>query len=34
MDAAISKFKGSPDVSPLTESSTQRVLALSIDYLW
>jgi len=34
MDAAISKFKGSPDVSPLTESRTQRELALSIDYQW
>jgi outer membrane scaffolding protein for murein synthesis (MipA/OmpV family) len=34
MDAAISKFKGSPDVSPLTEKSTQRVLALSVDYMW
>ncbi|MEP6549039.1 MAG: MipA/OmpV family protein [Gammaproteobacteria bacterium] len=34
LDAAISKFKGSPDVSPITERSTQRVIALSIDYQW
>jgi outer membrane scaffolding protein for murein synthesis (MipA/OmpV family) len=34
LDAAISKLKGSPDVSPLTERSTQRVLTLSIDYNW
>jgi outer membrane scaffolding protein for murein synthesis (MipA/OmpV family) len=34
LDAAISKLKGSPDVSPITESSTQRELALSIDYQW
>jgi outer membrane scaffolding protein for murein synthesis (MipA/OmpV family) len=34
LDAAISKLKGSPDVSPLTERSTQRVLTLSIDYQW
>jgi len=34
LDAAINKLKGSPDVSPLTESSTQRELALSIDYQW
>ncbi len=34
VDAAISKFRGSPDVSPITENSTQRVLAMSIDYLW
>jgi outer membrane scaffolding protein for murein synthesis (MipA/OmpV family) len=33
-DAAIDKLKGSPDISPLTESSTQRELALSIDYQW
>jgi outer membrane scaffolding protein for murein synthesis (MipA/OmpV family) len=32
LDAAINKLKGSPDVSPLTESSTQRELALSIAY--
>jgi outer membrane scaffolding protein for murein synthesis (MipA/OmpV family) len=34
VDAAINRLKGSPDVSPVTESSTQRVLALSIDYQW
>ena len=34
LDAAINKLKGSPDVSPITESSTQRELALSIDYQW
>ena len=34
LDAALSKFKGSPDVSPLTERSTQRELALSLDYHW
>ncbi len=34
LDAAISKLRGSPDVSPLTESSTQRELALSINYEW
>jgi outer membrane scaffolding protein for murein synthesis (MipA/OmpV family) len=33
LDAAVSKFKGSPDVSPLTERSTQRALALSINHL-
>ncbi|MGB6306502.1 MAG: MipA/OmpV family protein [Steroidobacteraceae bacterium] len=34
LDSAISKLKGSPDVSPVTESSTQRVIALSVDYQW
>jgi outer membrane scaffolding protein for murein synthesis (MipA/OmpV family) len=34
LDAAINKLKGSPDVSPLVESRTQRELALSIDYQW
>jgi outer membrane scaffolding protein for murein synthesis (MipA/OmpV family) len=34
VDAALTKLKGSPDISPLTESSTQRELALSIDYQW
>jgi outer membrane scaffolding protein for murein synthesis (MipA/OmpV family) len=34
VDAALSKLKGSPDVSPITERSTQRELALSIDYQW
>ena len=33
-DLAISKFKGSPDVSPITETSTQRVIALSLNYQW
>jgi outer membrane scaffolding protein for murein synthesis (MipA/OmpV family) len=34
LDAALNKLKGSPDVSPLTEASTQRELALSVDYQW
>jgi outer membrane scaffolding protein for murein synthesis (MipA/OmpV family) len=34
IDAAIAKFKGSPDVSPVTETSTQRELAFSINYQW
>jgi outer membrane scaffolding protein for murein synthesis (MipA/OmpV family) len=34
MDAAISKLKGSADISPITEASTQRVLALSLAYHW
>jgi outer membrane scaffolding protein for murein synthesis (MipA/OmpV family) len=34
IDAALDKLKGSPDVSPLTEASTQRELALSIAYQW
>ena len=34
MDAALTKLKGSPDISPITESSTQRELALSIAYHW
>ena len=34
MDAAISKLRGSPDVSPVTERSTQRVLVLSVNYTW
>jgi outer membrane scaffolding protein for murein synthesis (MipA/OmpV family) len=34
MVAAINKLKGSPDISPVTESSTQRELALSFDYQW
>lgn len=34
IDAAISKLKGSPDVSPLTERPTQRVIALSLNYQW
>ena len=34
VDAAIRQLKGSPDISPVTESRTQRELALSIDYQW
>jgi outer membrane scaffolding protein for murein synthesis (MipA/OmpV family) len=34
LDAAISKLKGSADVSPVTEASTQRTLALSVSYHW
>jgi len=34
IDAAITKLKGSPDVSPVTQTGTQRELALSINYLW
>jgi outer membrane scaffolding protein for murein synthesis (MipA/OmpV family) len=34
IDAALTKLKGSPHVSPLTEASTQRELALSVDYQW
>jgi outer membrane scaffolding protein for murein synthesis (MipA/OmpV family) len=34
VDAALSKLKGSADVSPITENSTQRMLALSIAYHW
>jgi outer membrane scaffolding protein for murein synthesis (MipA/OmpV family) len=34
LDTAIGKFRGSPDVSPLTERSTRRVLVLSVDYEW
>jgi outer membrane scaffolding protein for murein synthesis (MipA/OmpV family) len=34
LDASINKLKGSPDVSPLTETSTQRELALSVEYQW
>jgi outer membrane scaffolding protein for murein synthesis (MipA/OmpV family) len=34
IDAALTKLKGSPDISPVTESSTQRGLAFSIDYQW
>jgi len=33
-DLAISKYKGSPDVSPITETSTQRAIALSLNYQW
>jgi outer membrane scaffolding protein for murein synthesis (MipA/OmpV family) len=34
LDTAISKLKGSPDMSPIVESRTQRVLALSVNYMW
>jgi outer membrane scaffolding protein for murein synthesis (MipA/OmpV family) len=34
LDAALSKLKGSADVSPITENSTQRTLALSVAYQW
>jgi outer membrane scaffolding protein for murein synthesis (MipA/OmpV family) len=32
IDAALTKLKGSPDISPITQTSTQRELALSINY--
>ena len=31
---AISKLKGSAGISPITEASTQRTLALSVAYQW
>jgi outer membrane scaffolding protein for murein synthesis (MipA/OmpV family) len=34
LDSALSRLKGSPDVSPVTERRTQRVLVLSASYLW
>jgi len=34
MDTAINQIRGSPAHSPLVESRTQRVLALSVDYQW
>jgi outer membrane scaffolding protein for murein synthesis (MipA/OmpV family) len=34
LDTAITKLKGSPDMSPIVESRTQRVLALSMNYMW
>jgi len=34
LDAALSKLKGSPEVSPVTERSTQRVLVMSVNYTW
>jgi outer membrane scaffolding protein for murein synthesis (MipA/OmpV family) len=34
VDAALTKLKGSPDVSPITEASTQREVALSVAYQW
>lgn len=32
IDAALTKLKGSPDISPITQASTQRELAFSINY--
>jgi outer membrane scaffolding protein for murein synthesis (MipA/OmpV family) len=34
LDAAITKLKGSANISPITESGTQRELAMSFDYQW
>jgi outer membrane scaffolding protein for murein synthesis (MipA/OmpV family) len=34
VDAAISQIRGSPAHSPLVETRTQRVLAVSVDYHW
>jgi outer membrane scaffolding protein for murein synthesis (MipA/OmpV family) len=34
LDAAITKLKGSANISPITESATQRELAVSVDYQW
>jgi outer membrane scaffolding protein for murein synthesis (MipA/OmpV family) len=34
VDAAISQIRGSPAHSPLVETHTQRVLAISMDYNW
>ncbi|HEY0802191.1 MAG TPA: MipA/OmpV family protein, partial [Steroidobacteraceae bacterium] len=34
IDAALRKLKGSPDVSPITETSTERELAFSVNYQW
>ena len=34
LDTAISKFKESAYVSPMTERTTQRVLVLSVNYTW
>ena len=34
IDGALSKLRGSPAVSPITERATQRELALSLDYQW
>ena len=34
LDSALSRLKGSPDVSPIPERRTQRVLVLSASYLW
>jgi outer membrane scaffolding protein for murein synthesis (MipA/OmpV family) len=34
IDGAITKLRSGADLSPITESSTQRELAFSIDYQW
>jgi outer membrane scaffolding protein for murein synthesis (MipA/OmpV family) len=34
LDAAINQIRGSPAHSPVVETRTQRVLALSLDYNW
>jgi len=34
IDAAISQIRGSPAHSPLVETHTQRVIAVSVDYHW
>jgi outer membrane scaffolding protein for murein synthesis (MipA/OmpV family) len=34
IDAALTKLKGSPDISPVTENRTERGLALSCEYRW
>ncbi len=34
LDSALSRLKGSSDVSPIPERRTQRVLVLSASYLW
>jgi outer membrane scaffolding protein for murein synthesis (MipA/OmpV family) len=34
LDAAINQIRGGPSRSPLVETRTQRVLALSVDYQW
>lgn len=34
LDLGISKFRGSADESPVTESATQREMALSVNYQW
>ena len=34
LDAALTKLKASPDISPVTETRTERVIAVSVDYRW
>jgi outer membrane scaffolding protein for murein synthesis (MipA/OmpV family) len=34
VDAAINQIRGSPAHSPLVETRTQRVIAVSVDYHW